>query len=460
MPANCNAGIDLRPIDGPGFTGVDGVFSGGDQDTVNFVNNFFRDRLRPSERHPDLWDVTIIHDPAETEARLAAVAGDKYSYRDLDDYTDLIQRTLETVPLVSKVSRSGVLSQKIYLEYSQERLASYGVQTAALGNILSARNITLPGGALEVGGKNLMIDPSGEFKNEKEIGDVLVATSTSGAPVYLRDAVDILRAYDSPPKFLNFYTWRDRHETWRRTRAITLAVQMRSGEQIAQFGKAVDEALAGPGAAAARRPALARTSDQPLQVEENIELFMRSLYEAIVLVVLVALIGFWEWRSALLHRPLHPHHPGDDVRHDARCSASICSRSPSPRLIIALGLLVDDPVVAGDAIKRELAAGHPRLDRRLARTHQTGACDPVRHHHQHRGLPAVPDAERRHRPVYLQPAGGAGLLAGGFAAGLDDVHPAARLLPAAGAQESGTADRGTAPARLRQLLLPHRRLRR
>src|SRR5262249_45751630 len=104
----------------------------------------------------------------------------------------------------------------------------------------------------------------------------------------------------------------------------------------------------------------ARTSDQPKQVSENVSLFMNSLYEAIFLVVLVSLIGFWEWRSALLMALSIPitltmtfgmlYFLGIDLQ-----QISIAS------LIIALGLLVADPVVAGDAIKRALAAGHPPI---------------------------------------------------------------------------------------------------
>ncbi|HMX29438.1 MAG TPA: efflux RND transporter permease subunit, partial [Blastocatellia bacterium] len=106
--------------------------------------------------------------------------------------------------------------------------------------------------------------------------------------------------------------------------------------------------------------ALARTSDQPLQVKENVSLFMSSLYEAVALVVLVSLIGFWEWRSAVLMALSIPltllmtfgmmSALGIDLQ-----QVSIAS------LIIALGLLVDDPVVAGDAIKRDLATGHPAI---------------------------------------------------------------------------------------------------
>ena len=69
--------------------------------------------------------------------------------------------------------------------------------------------------------------------------------SNSGAPVYLRDLFDISRGYESPARYLNFYDWKDGEGNWQRTRAITLSVQMRSGEIIGEFGKAVDEALAG-----------------------------------------------------------------------------------------------------------------------------------------------------------------------------------------------------------------------
>jgi multidrug efflux pump len=182
----------------------------------------------------------------------------------------------------------------------QERLAGYGIQPSRLGELLRSRNITLPGGQLEVEGKNLGVNPSGEFKNEREIGDLLVTTSPAGSPVYLRDMAEISRGYENPPRYLNFYCWRDAQGQWQRSRAITLAVQLRPGEQIARFGAAVDEALNGLMRNLPDDLILARTSDQPLQVEENIGLFTRSLIEAILLVALVALIGFREWRSALL----------------------------------------------------------------------------------------------------------------------------------------------------------------
>jgi multidrug efflux pump subunit AcrB len=355
-----NFARDLRPLQGSGFVGLDLEVDADDATILGFVQAFVRERLDASGFHPDAWPAVVIREPQEAETRLALVASDKYTYRALDDFTELLQRTLLTVPQVSKVDRYGVLAEQIFLEYSQEKLASYGVQPARLQQLLSARNIALSGGIMEIEGKNLLIAPSGEFKDANEIANTLITTSSTGSPVYLRDLVDIARAYQSPPRYLNFFTWRDAQGRWQRTRAITLAVQMRAREQIGQFGAAVDQALAAVKPHLPNDLIIARTSDQPRQVKENIELFMDALYEAIVLVILVALLGFLEWRSPLLMAISIPltlamtygmvYMLGVDLQ-----QVSIAT------LIIALGLLVDDPVVAGDAIKRDLVLGHPSL---------------------------------------------------------------------------------------------------
>ncbi|MGE5220239.1 MAG: efflux RND transporter permease subunit [Chloroflexota bacterium] len=348
---------DIRPIQGSGFIGFDAATDAEDATILSSVREFVRERLHSDEIDPDVWQPMVVRDPQGTETKLTVVAGAKYSYRELDDFTDLIQRTLRPVPQVSKVDRAGVLPQTVYLEYSQERLASYGIQPSRLRELLSVRNITEPGGSLNIEGKNLLIDPSGEFHSAAEIGDVLIPTST-GTPLYLRDVVEIWRSYQSPARYLNFYTTRDDTGAWYRARAITLALQMRAGEQIGEFGDAVNQALAMVRRQLPADLIIERTSDQPRQVEENVHLFMSALYEAIILVVLVSWLGFWEWRSALLMAISIPltlamtfgmmSVLGIDVQ-----QVSIAA------LIIALGLLVDDPVVAGDAIKRDLALGHP-----------------------------------------------------------------------------------------------------
>ena len=318
-------------------------------------------RLRLSELHPDVWRVTVVRDPKDAKARLEAVAGERYSYHDLDRFTDTLQRYLQAVPIVSKVTRSGVLPEQIYLDYSQERLAAYGVQRSRLGSLIGARNITAPGGVLEVAGKNVTIDPSGELASEKDIGGIVATTSGSGAPVYLRDLVDVSREYQSPPRFLNALIARGPDGEFVRSRAVTLAIDMRQGSQIGDFGEQVDRQLAVVKKLLPEDLIIRRTSDQPLQVAENVDLFMKSLYEAIGLVVLVALIGFWEWRTALLLALSIPITLAMTFGLMALFGMDIQQISIAS-LIIALGLLVDDPVVASDAIKHSLAAGwKPRI---------------------------------------------------------------------------------------------------
>src|SRR5271167_94813 len=356
-----SAGIirDSEIIQGSGFIAFDGVSDADDSSIQAFIQQFISERLKRSELHPDAWDPAIIRDPRETRAKLAKVAGDKYSYAELDNFSDLIGRTVQGAPEVSKVERRGVLSQTVYLDYSQDRLAAYGLRPADLSKVISARNIIAPGGSVETAQRRITIIPSGQFDTARSIGDVAVSTTSEGTPVYLRDLVQISRGYQAPAQYLNYYTWQDKSGRWQRSRAVTLAVYMRDRKQIARFGESVNSKLSQLHQILPADLILAHTSDQPLQVKENIHLFIRALGEAIILVVIIALLGFWEWRLALIMALAIPitlamtfgivYVLGIDLQ-----QVSIAT------LIIALGLLVDVPVVAGDGIKRELAEGSPR----------------------------------------------------------------------------------------------------
>jgi multidrug efflux pump subunit AcrB len=77
--------------------------------------------------------------PATTQAQLAAVAGDRYSYREMDEFTDRVEKAVKALPSVSKVTRSGILPEAVYLMFSQERLAAYGLKPGTLHDALRAR---------------------------------------------------------------------------------------------------------------------------------------------------------------------------------------------------------------------------------------------------------------------------------------------------------------------------------
>src|SRR5262249_38134303 len=147
--AQGDVATDVRYIEGPGFIGLD-ARTDADEDKIRSLSlAFIRDRLRTSELHPDVWRAAVIVDPAETETKLGQVAEAKYPYRQLDDYTDTWRKALLAVPIVSKVSRSGVLPERVFLDFSQEKLASYGINPDTVARALTARNVTAPAGVLE-----------------------------------------------------------------------------------------------------------------------------------------------------------------------------------------------------------------------------------------------------------------------------------------------------------------------
>jgi multidrug efflux pump subunit AcrB len=347
---------DGRIFSGNGFMGVDGATEWNDSRISSFLYGFIANRLPASSLDPDVWPPILVRDPSTVEDKLTEVAGPKYTYAQLNDITDLLARSFQGLPQTARVDRTGVLQQQVQLEYSQERLGAYGLDTGKLSQILAARNITTGGGDFESGPQNVLLHATGLYRNAQAIGDTIVSRTNMNAPVYLRDLVEISDGYQSPAPLLNYYTVLDAGGRPHRYRAITVSLFMRAGEQIQQYGRAIDQKLVDAKTWIPPDVILARTSDQPLQVRQNIDLFMESLYEAIALVVIVALIGFWDWRSALLMSLSIPitlamtfglaHLVGIDLQ-----QVSIAS------LIIALGLLVDDPVVANDAIKREIASG-------------------------------------------------------------------------------------------------------
>ena len=130
-------GRDVRPVSVGSCSGIDFATEKSDNEIRAYGQQFIEKRLQEYDFHPDAWGPIIIRDPQSTKERIAEVASDRYSYRQLDDYTDLIQRTLQRVPEVAKVQRAGVLPEEIYLEYSDDRLAAFKLQPTKIKDILS-----------------------------------------------------------------------------------------------------------------------------------------------------------------------------------------------------------------------------------------------------------------------------------------------------------------------------------
>ncbi len=349
---------DIRTFEIAGMAGADFSSPLPDERLRVLIKGFLEDNMRWPELSLEAWEPFLVRDPATARESMAAVAGPKFSYRQLDTMTELIQKNLETLPQVSKVNRVGLLQEAIYLVFKQERLAAHGLKPSDLPALLEARNRLQPGGMLNIADRNIMIEGSGAFQTPEELGSVLLSVGNSGTPLYLRDMFEQFRGYQDPPRFLNYLSKPDARGGWKRLPAVTIAVQMRPGEKIGRFGAEVDRVLETVRQQLPPELILERTSDQPVQVSENIHLFIKSLVEAVILVVLISWIGFWDWRTALLLAASIPLTLAMTfgMMHLLRIDLQQVSIAS---LIIALGLLVDVPVVAGDSIKRLLGNGVP-----------------------------------------------------------------------------------------------------
>jgi len=140
-----------------------------------------------------------------------------------------------------------VQPEQVSLFYSGQRFEHFGVSPEMVMHRLQARNTHLPGGSIDLPRQKVEVRPSGEFLNEEEIGDVVVSVSDDGAPLYLRDLVDVVRGYVDPPRTMNFRTVKvaeEGKEVLQTQRAVTVAIRQIKGTQIHRFAEEIDAALA------------------------------------------------------------------------------------------------------------------------------------------------------------------------------------------------------------------------
>ncbi len=352
--------LSAHVLHAKGAVFLDGTSDRTDAELKSALADYSVHRIGADDLHPDIWPPVIVRDPSQLAAQLRKLSPSKYSSHDLDVFTDKIARSLQTVNEVTKVDRTEIAGEQVHLTFDPDRLASAHVNPFALPVLLHDRDAVIAGGQIHASTRT-DVTPQGAVHSIADLQS-LPLPPPPGKPIppaHLKDVVSIEKGYQAPPTFLNFLTYRDASGHWQRGRAITITANMRTGRQIADFAKAVNANLADIEKLVPSDLVIKRTSDQPRQVQENVTLFTDSLWEAVGLVILVALVGFWNWRAAALMAASIPITLALTLGFMAVVRINL-QQVAIASLIIALGLLIDDPVVAGDAIGRELVSGTPR----------------------------------------------------------------------------------------------------
>ena len=310
--------------------------------------------------HPDLAAPLLLMGGEDPLPRIRATAPARYSYRTLELLARDCEAALKQLDSVGKVTKIGVVPETVYLLFSDANVSGYGVSPEAVMRAIADRNAVIPGGTLRTEGHNFPVQLSGEYASEREMLGTVVGLSPGGAPVYLRDLFDVRRMYESPISYKVDVLGRTAPNGALDTRrAVLVAVEMKNGQIIRHFNASVRSAM---DAVKARLPEgleVRLLSDQPTAVANRIEHFTRCFLEAVLIVIVVALF-LMDWRSALVVALAIPLTLALTLI--GMCLLDVPLQQISiAALIIALGMLVDVPVVASDGINRELHRGTPRL---------------------------------------------------------------------------------------------------
>jgi len=284
----------------------------------------------------------------DVQINVFALTGDGFDLAALRRYADRIALDLKRVPDVKRVELIGVQDEKIYLDASSAKLASMGVTPAQIAAALKQQNAVAPAGFVEAGSDRIWLRVTGAYDSVEKIRntDLLV----NGQHLRLGDLVKVTRGLSDPPRPL----MRVGGEP-----AIGLGVVMAKGGNVIELGEHLDAAMK---IAEENLPVgveLHVVANQPDVVKGSISLFQTSLGEAILIVLAVSFLSLG-WRTGTvvaLSIPL--------VLAITFFMMKIfgidLQRISLGALVIALGLLVDDAIIAVEMMVVKMEQGWDRF---------------------------------------------------------------------------------------------------
>jgi len=277
------------------------------------------------------------------------LTGEGFTYAEMKDVAELLQRELLTVQDVKKVTFFGTRSEAIYVEMSRIKMSALGITQQEIFDALRAKNMPVDSGRIKIGPEYITINPTGEFKSEKDFGGLFIA-SKGGRLVYLRDVATIWRGYEDPPKKILRINGKP---------AIGIAVSTVMGGNAVTMGEAVVARIAELEDQIPLGMDLVEISMQSKTVTKAVNGFIVNLLEAVAIVIVVLLI-FMGLRSALII--------GFILLLTIAATFVIMGyyqitleRISLGALIIALGMLVDNAIVVVDSMKIRMRQGEDGL---------------------------------------------------------------------------------------------------
>ncbi|MBI1394951.1 MAG: AcrB/AcrD/AcrF family protein [Betaproteobacteria bacterium] len=284
----------------------------------------------------------------DTFGNIYAFTSDSYSFAEMRDYVEDARRELLQVKDVGKAEILGEQPEKIWIEVSHRKLATLGIDPMSLFAVLRAQNEMTPAGRFETPNDRVFVRVSGDFKSVESIREIGI--EANGRLFRLGDIATVRRGYADPPEVLMRFNGHP---------CMGLAVSMRKGGDIIAMGHALARTMDRLRAELPVGIEVHRVADQPTVVSRSIHEFMRTLGEAVVIVLAVSFLslGLRTGVVVALSIPL------------VLAITFLCmrifgidlQRISLGALIIALGLLVDDAIIAVEMMAIKMEQGWDRL---------------------------------------------------------------------------------------------------
>lgn len=335
----------------PGFTAMQVQFR--DQTPARDVPQLFYqlrkklDDIR-AELPAGLIGPNVNDEYGDVDAVLFTLTGDGASYADLKRYAEALKSRLLRIANVTKVNLYGAQDERIFVEFSHAKLATLGVPATAIFDSLQRQNAVVPAGTIDTGSARVPLRVTGALNGVEAVAATPI--DVNGRIFRLGDIATVTRGFVDPPTYLI------RQEG---QQALLVGVVMQKGGNISQWG--ADLAAA---SAEFRRdlPAgieLGQIADQPYVVQKAIAEFIKVFLEALGIVLLVSFVSLG-WRTGIIVALSVPlvlaivfvamYAMGIDLH-----------RISLGALIIALGLLVDDAIIAVEMMVVKMEQGWDRL---------------------------------------------------------------------------------------------------
>ena len=283
----------------------------------------------------------------DTFGNIFALTGDGFDDAAMEQWAKRLKLELLRLPGVAKVNLIGVQDQRVYIELDNSKLATLGVSFAQVQATLAEQNAVAPAGFVETASERIVLRTTGSFDSVEDVRNLVIRAG--GQLFRLGDVAEVKRGYVDPETARMRFLGKD---------ALGLAVSMVKGGNILALGEALDEALPRLQAMLPVGLDLDKVADQPAAVRSSVGEFLRVLAEAVFVVLLVSFfsLGFRTGMVVAITIPLVL-----AMTFAAMALFGIDLHKISlGALVLALGLLVDDAIIAVEMMAVKMEQGMAR----------------------------------------------------------------------------------------------------